>query len=114
MPARKAEATTPKRKRPPATTPEGRENQMIALAIDCAEEQMRNGTASSQVIVHYLKLGAIRHRLENDILVEQNKLVKAKTDSIQSAKRVEELYTQALEAMQVYSGNARKEEYDDY
>ena len=100
----------PIRKRPPATTPEGRENQMIAAAIDLAEKQLLEGTASSQVITHFLKLASTKQRLENDILMEQKKLVVAKTEQIQSAKKMEELYAKALQAMATYSGGVKDEE----
>ncbi len=86
----------------PATTPEARENQLIALAVDLAEKQMREGTASAQVITHYLKLGSTKERLEKDILEKQKKLIEAKTESLQSAKRIEELYANALDAMRLY------------
>lgn len=92
-------------KRPPATTPEARENQVIAMAYDLAEKQIREGTASSQVISHFLKLGSTKERLEKEILEKQKDLLSAKTDAIQSAKRVEELYTNALNSMRRYSGN---------
>lgn len=88
----------------PALTPEARENQLISLAVDLAEEQLRNGTASSQVITHYLKLGSTKERLEKDILEKQKELISAKTESLQSAKRIEELYANALEAMRRYGG----------
>lgn len=88
-----------------ATTPDARENQLIALAIDLAERQLREGTASSQVISHFLKLGSSTQRLEKDILVEQKKLIKSKTESIESSRRSEELYAEALKAMRTYSGN---------
>lgn len=88
----------------PATNPEDRENQMIALAVNLAEEQLRNGTASSQVITHYLKLGSTKERLEKDILEKQKDLITAKTEAINSSKRVEELYVNALKAMRAYSG----------
>lgn len=88
----------------PATTPEARENQMIALAIDLAERQLQEGTASSQVITHYLKLGSTKERLEKEILEKQKQLIEAKTENLQSAKRIEELYANALEAMRTYSG----------
>lgn len=101
------------RKRPPATTPEARENQMIALAIDLAEQQLQKGTASSQVITHFLKLGSVRERLEKEILTEQRSLLKAKTDAIQSSKRTEELYTNALNAMRTYSGTLDRGVDDD-
>lgn len=94
----------PKR-RPPATTPEARENQLVALAIDLAEKQLEAGTASSQVITHYLKLGSTNSRIEKEILEQQKELMKAKTDAIKSAKKVEELYGNALKAMKAYSGN---------
>ena len=86
----------------PATTPEARENQLIALAIDVAEEQLRNRTASSQVITHYLKLGSTKERLGKEILERQKELITAKTEALQSAKRMEELYASALEAMREY------------
>ena len=95
-----------KRTRPPALTPEGRENQLISLAIDLAEKQLSEGTASSQVITHYLKLGSTKERLEKEKLEKENELLKAKTESIQSAKRVEELYKEALNAMKRYSGQS--------
>lgn len=95
---------TTRRRRPPAATPEGRENQLIALAVDLAEKQLLEGTASSQVISHYLKLGSTKERIEKEILLHQKELIKAKTDSIKSAKKVEELYSNALNAMRTYTG----------
>jgi len=105
---------TPKtqKRRPPGTTPEAIENRMISLAIQVAEKQMREGTASSQVISHFLKLGSTKEREEKEILVLQKELIKAKTESIQSGKRVEELYTNALNAMKTYSGNRRGDDDD--
>lgn len=88
----------------PALTPEAREAQMIALATDLAEQQLREGTASSQVITHYLKLGSSKEKIEKDILEKQKELITAKTESIKSAERVEELYKNALEAMKKYGG----------
>ena len=104
----------PPRRRPPAKTPEARENQLIAYAMDVAEQQILNGTASSQVITHFLKLGCTKERLEKDILSKQKELIEAKTDSMKSAKRVEELYTKALDAMRLYSGQKPPEvDYED-
>lgn len=94
----------PKRRSPPATTPEARENQLISLAVDLAEKQLSEGTASSQVIAHYLKLGSTKERIEKEILEHQKELIKAKTEAIQSAKKVEELYSKALDAMRSYNG----------
>lgn len=88
----------------PGRTPEERENQMIALAVDVAEEQLRNGTASAQVITHFLKLGSTKERIEKEILEKQKELIEAKTATLQSAKRVEELYENALRAMRSYQG----------
>lgn len=96
---------TKKLNRPPALTPEGRENQLISLAIDLAERQLAEGTASSQVITHYLKLGSTKERLEKEKLEKENELLKAKTEALQSAKHVEELYSNALDAMRKYSGS---------
>lgn len=89
----------------PARSPEARENQMIALAVDLAEKQLIEGTASAQVITHYLKLGTLKEQLEREKLEKENELLKAKTEAIQSAQRVEELYSNALEAMRRYSGD---------
>lgn len=97
----------------PALTPEARENQMISLAVDLAEQQLRDGTASSQVITHFLKLATTKERLEREKLEQENKLLLAKTEALQSAKRVEELYTDAIKAMKQYSGHGQNEEYDD-
>lgn len=113
MADQKKDNNQPKKKRlPPATTPEARENQLISLAVDLAETQLSNGTASSQVITHFLKLGSSRDRIERENLKEKNKLLKAQTESIRSEKRVEELYEEALSAMRSYSG--QDEVYDDY
>jgi hypothetical protein len=99
---------------PPATTPEARENQLIAAAVDLAEKQLREGTASSQVISHYLKLGSSREKLEQERLRRENELLEAKSEAIASAKRVEELYLNALNAMRSYSGQAPLELEDGY
>lgn len=90
-------------------SPESRENLMISLASQLAEQQLRDGTASSQVITHYLKLGTMREQLEREKLEKENELLKAKTEAIESAKRVEELYTEAINAMKLYSGNSKKD-----
>lgn len=100
----------------PATTPEARENQLIALAVDLAEKQLIEGTASSQVITHYLKLGSTKERIEREILEKQKELIEAKTESLQSTKRIEELYTNAINAMKNYSGQneSSEDEEDEY
>ena len=88
----------------PAPSPEARENQLIALAVDLAEKQLREGTASSQVITHYLKLGSTKERMEKEMMQEQIKLLTAKTEALQSAKHVEELYAEAITAFKRYNG----------
>lgn len=97
---------------PPARTIEARENQLISLAVDEAERQLRAGTASSQVITHYLKLGSTREKLEMERLRRENDLLKAKTDALESAKKMEELVDEALKAMRSYSGVSSEEDYD--
>lgn len=92
------------RRRRPATTPEGRENQLVSLAMNLAERQIIEGTASSQVITHFLKLASTRERLEQERLQRENLLLSAKVDQISSAKRVEELMEKALDAMRHYTG----------
>ncbi|MBP5704234.1 MAG: hypothetical protein J6X12_05995 [Paludibacteraceae bacterium] len=92
------------RKMRPALSPEARENQLIALAIDLAERQLAEGTASSQVITHYLKLGSTKEKLEREKLEEENKLLRAKTEALQSAQHIDEMYAKAVSAMKRYSG----------
>lgn len=113
MPKQAISKTERHRKMPPARTPEARENQMISLAVELAEKQLMEGTASSQVITHFLKLGSTKERIEKEILEKQKDLITAKTEAIQSHKRIEELYSDALNAMRRYSGNEIAETDDD-
>lgn len=101
---KKQSSSEPAKKMRPALTPEARENQMIALAVDLAEQQLRDGTASAQVITHYLKLGATTAQYEKEQLKLENELLKAKTKALESAERVEELYMNAINAMRNYGG----------
>ena len=93
----------PPRKKKPKTEA-GREKQMVALAVDLAEKQLREGTASAQVITHYLKLGTEKEKLERDILRKQKDLIAEKTNALKSASHMEEMYAKAIEAMKVYGG----------
>lgn len=111
-PRKKSGKSTGSRSRP-ATTPEGRENQLVSLAVDLAEKQLQEGTASAQVISHYLKLGTTREQLEQEKLARENKLLDAKVEQIASAKKVEELYTEALGAMRSYSGQPPVDDDED-
>lgn len=99
-----AKSTIIKRQRP-ATSPEDREKQMISLAINKVEERMLNDTASAQEYVHYLKLASSKEKLEKEKLELELELVKAKTENLKSAKHIEELYTEAMEAFRRYGGN---------
>lgn len=110
MPKKQIASASTKRMRP-ALSPEARENQLISLAVDLVEQRLLDGTASSQETTHFLKLGSMKHRLEMEKLQEENKLLQAKTEALQSAKRVEELYAEAISAMRRYSGNGDKDEY---
>lgn len=95
----------PKYRRPAATTLEARENQLIAAAVTLAEKQIQEGTASAQVITHYLKMGTTRERLEQEKLRRENELLKSRADAIASGKKVEALFTEAINAFKSYSGN---------
>ena len=97
----------------PALTPEARENQLIYLATELAEQQLRDGTASSQVITHYLKLGSSKEKIEREILEKQKDLITAKTEALQSAKHIEELYANAISAMKSYSGQGESQDDED-
>lgn len=102
-----------RRGRRPATTDDAREFQIVSSAMDLAEKQIHEGTASSQVITHFLKLGSTRERLEQDRLRRENELLQAKVESMASAKRVEELYAAALDAMRSYAGQPIEMELED-
>jgi hypothetical protein len=102
-------------RRPPGTTPEARENQLIAAAVDLAERQIRDGTATSQVITHYLKLGSSREKLEQERLAQENQLLKVRAETMASQKKIEELYERAIVAMRGYTGQEEPEpEQDNY
>lgn len=109
------ESDKPKKKEiRPALSPEARENQLIFLATELAEQQLRDGTASSQVITHYLKLGSSKEKIEKEILEKQKDLITAKTEALQSAKHIEELYANAIEAMKSYSGHGGDADDGEY
>ncbi len=97
----------------PGMSVEARENQLISLAVNLAEKQLMEGTASSQVITHYLKLGSTKERIEKEILEKQKELIEAKTETLRSAKRIEELYSEALDAMRGYRGESEPEHNED-
>lgn len=97
----------------PALTPEAREGQMISLAMDLVEERLRNGTASSQETTHFLKLATERERIERKLAEKELELKEAKRQQIQSQARIEELYTNALDAMKRYSGQEENDEFAD-
>lgn len=104
-------SSEPVRRSRPALTPDARENQMVSLAVDLAEQQLRDGTASSQVITHFLKLATMKERLEREKLEKENELLRAKAEAIKSAQHIEAMYAEALKAMRSYSGQG--EIYDE-
>lgn len=93
-----------------AMTPEARENQLIDLAVDLAEKQLAEGTASPMVIAHYIKMGSTKERLEREKLRRENEHLRAKTESLQSAKHLEEVYQEAIAAFRDYRGIGRVED----
>lgn len=107
----KVKSSTPHKPIRPALTPEARENQLISLAVDLVEKRLMEGTASSQETTHFLKLATQKARLEREILEKQKELITAKTESLRSAKEVEELYAKAINAMKRYSGHGDSDEY---
>jgi hypothetical protein len=100
----------PKKPRPRrATTPEGREQQMIALAVDVAEDMMRSGNPPAQVVTHYLKIGSTRERVELDLKREEIEVAKMRRETMAAAQRIESVYEEALAAMKFYKGGASPE-----
>lgn len=114
MAAKKRRSEPADTRRKPATTPEARELQLVSAAIDLAETQIRAGTASSQVITHFLKLGSSREKLEQERLDHENALLEVKKEQIESQQRIEELYIDAIKAMRSYAGDMPEpEEYGE-
>lgn len=108
----KAASSNPLPKLRPALTPEARENQMAALAMDLVEQRLRDGTASSQETTHFLKLVSSKARLEQERLMLENELVAAKTKALANAEEIKVLYEEALKAMRRYGGHGDPDEYD--
>ena len=97
----------------PALNPDARENQMIALAVDLAEKQLLEGTASSQVITHFLKLGSSKERLEKEKLEKENALLRVKAEALESSKNSEALYKEAMEVFKTYAGMGGQQDDPD-
>lgn len=97
----------------PATTPNGRENQLVAKAVNLAEQQLEDGTASAQVITHYLKLGSSRERLEQERIRHENELLVVKKEALEATKKSDELFKEAMDYFRAYTGNGPiQTEYD--
>lgn len=109
---RQVQAKKVKRRQAPGKTVESRENQIIRLAYDLAEKRIRNGTATSQEITHFLKMGSSQFQLERAKLENENKLLSAKTDALESQKKIEELYERAIRSMAIYQGREVVEDED--
>lgn len=115
MAARRVNAQEPEPvSRRAATTPEARENQLVNLAVDLAERQLRDGSASAQVISHYLKAGSTREYLEKQRIAMDVELMEAKREQMASMARIEELYENAIGAMRSYQGGHVVSEGQDY
>lgn len=98
---------------PPAATLEGRENQLIAAAMDLVERRISEGSASAQETVHFLRLGSVKSQLENDKLRQENIVLQTRVKEMESRTSSEGLYSEALRAFRGYSG-AEPIEEDDY
>ena len=113
MPKAKVTSSSgPTTTRRPALTPEAEENQLIALATNLVRKRLEDGSASSQETTHFLKLATTKARLEREILEKQKELIVAKTESLQSSKRMEEMYMEAISAMRRYSGHGDESDED--
>ena len=98
----------------PGLTPEAEENQCIAMAYSLVKQRLADGSASSQETTHFLKMGSIKARLENERLKEENKLLQAKTKALESAEDMKELYAEAIRAMASYQGHGDIDDEEEY
>lgn len=96
-------------RRTPPRDPDEWENRMINLTMNAVEQRIANGTASAAEYVHFLKLGSSRERLEQEDKRRDIQLKSAKTEALESAKRIEALYSDAVNAMRRYSGQVDRE-----
>lgn len=112
MAAKRIKSEPEATRRRPATTPEELEDRMISDAYELAAKQLADGTASSQVITTFLKFGSNRERLEQQKLALENDFLEAKREALESEKRVEELYSNAISAMRAYSGHTDRDVED--
>ena len=85
---------------------------MISLAMDLVEQRLRDGTASSAETTHFLKLASSKERLEMEIMEQQKQLIAAKKENLDSSRRIEELYSEAMKAMKSYSGEQSSNQFD--
>ena len=106
------EKKEPRKLRTPSTS-EGEENMLIALAYDRAKEKLLDGTASSQIIMHFLKAGSKRERLENKKLESENDLLLAKKKSLEDSADSKEMYEEAIRAFRGYSGQDVDDAYPE-
>lgn len=100
-----------KARRPAAKTPEEQENLMISLAVDLAQRQLEEGTASTAVVTHFLRLATTREQLEKQRLEEENKLLRAKTTALETAPDKTAAAMKAIEALKSYRPTL--DEWDD-
>ena len=112
QPTRPRQEPAPRRR--PATTPEGREMQLAAQAYDLAERQIQDGTASAQVLVHFIKYGSTRERLEQQRIAHENELLQAKREAMDDAKMSVALYQEAHNALRKYQGQEPVEYENQY
>jgi hypothetical protein len=111
---RRTDSEEPSNRRRPPTTPEGNENHLVALAFQAVERRIEEGTASAQELVHFLKLGSTREKLEQQKLAHENELLQVKAENYASQSRMEEKYTEAIAAMRAYSGQDSMDHADEY
>ena len=88
----------------PGLVPQTDENQCISLAMDIAKQKLLDGTASNTMVLHFLKLGTSRERLEREIMEKDMELKDAKIQALESQARSEQKYAEAMEAFRRYSG----------
>lgn len=109
--AKVVSSSSSKKQLSPSLSPEAREQRLINLSYNLVEQRLLDGTATSQETTHFLKLGSSKERNEREKLEEEIKLLKAKTENLQSMKRSEALMEEALQAFRTYSGQGDSNEY---
>lgn len=86
----------------PPLSDKDHEAKLISLTLQMAEQQLIDGTASSQVMTHFLRLGSIRSKVELEKLRLENNLLTEKIQSEKMGQQLKEMFQDVMESLRDY------------